>query len=81
VRDGKSPWGCRGSLLSVFTLHSAKLSHSSGDFFSVSTLENATGLFRPGLPESALASGIQPLADSLDLSSWPAAFSMTENRK
>lgn len=42
---------------------------------------NAMGLLWLGLPESALTSGIQPPADSLDPSFWPAAFSRTEKRK
>lgn len=34
-----------------------------------------------GLPESTLASGIQPPEDGLDPSFWPTAFSRAENRK
>lgn len=42
---------------------------------------NAMELLWLGLPESALTSGIQPPADSLDPSFWPAAFSRAEKRK
>ena len=42
---------------------------------------NATGLLWLGLPESALTSGIQRPADSLDPSFWPAAFSRAQKRK
>lgn len=39
------------------------------------------GLLKPGLPESALASGIQPPVDGLSPSFWPTGFSKAENRK
>lgn len=86
IRDDQSPvsmWSGEGEKGGDFstTLGTDSLPTYLGCLPSCLHSGNATGLLWLGLHESALISGIQPPADSLDPSFWPEAFSRAENRK
>lgn len=81
IREDPSPGGGSGGGDLSTTLGTSSLPTYLGCLPSCLHSGNAMGLLWLGLPESALISGIQPPADSLDPSFWPAAFSRAENRK